>query len=468
MTSLVYFFVALFAGLTFVIGEFSAMIFWVTLFILLLSMGLIVQPKSLGSGFLIRASIALYAMTFLPLFENAFINFPDYAWAFPKVQGVMADSRAPIFILMIGITGLAGMLLGISLVHLFHQNQAKKIPNLANSKTTKIAEKPMMTNVGFLTLGIILSIFFTLVTPSDTILTMSYGELVSSSTSAIEGFAGFGYLVYVLMIIMWLDLEKRRLIFQKNLFLEIFFFAFVSYVTIYCNLLRGGRSIASTIMAIGILYLTTPLPREGNHWSRLRKLTIITLPILIIFSAFTTFRANYADSGLLELTGGSVRDSILNFHKSGAWMGGLFGCYGMADEYFGIKFEFLHGQTYLDYILSLPPSPIANLLHYTRPIEGEQGPSWWYMGYTVGGMSQVIVPFKNFGIIGVFFHMMIVGSFLAYVEWKQKLKAGGWRILYGALFVSLMHWFWYGDMYIIRALMITGLWYFLLKFIRFN
>jgi hypothetical protein len=132
----------------------------------------------------------------------------------------------------------------------------------------------------------------------------------------------------------------------------------------------------------------------------------------------------------------SVTELLADGFNQNTWTGILLTNLGLAERYQSGTIRYLYGQTYLDYLLSLPPGFLTYAIGYQRPLEATQGPNWWFMGLSGGGIHPVVVPFMNFGIAGCFIVMGIYGYFIA---WCEKPSAGNWRrYLYGILVVHLV------------------------------
>jgi hypothetical protein len=114
--------------------------------------------------------------------------------------------------------------------------------------------------------------------------------------------------------------------------------------------------------------------------------------------------------------------------------------------------EYYYGRTYWDYLLSLPPGILTRALGVLRPTDQQGGnAALWFPGVSGGGVHIAVVPFKNFGIWGLFFVLGLYGFWMARLENKNATMRFWPRILYGAVVTSSLFWFWYGDMNLIRG-----------------
>jgi hypothetical protein len=130
---------------------------------------------------------------------------------------------------------------------------------------------------------------------------------------------------------------------------------------------------------------------------------------------------------------------------------------GMAEEHASGRTEYLYGCTYLDYLKSLLPGTVTRSLGIDRPLETDRGPNYWYEGLSMGGIHPVCVPFRNFGALGAFLVLGVYGFVIGRWDIGSSSPAFLPRFLYGSVATTSFLWFWYGDMNIIRCLMIVGI-----------
>ncbi|MFD2641187.1 hypothetical protein [Pseudomonas japonica] len=110
-----------------------------------------------------------------------------------------------------------------------------------------------------------------------------------------------------------------------------------------------------------------------------------------------------------------------------------------------------YGQTYLDMFLSLAPSPIYSVFGTEKPITADN-PALWYYITGLGGIHAAGVAFENFGLFGVFLNGFISVCFLRLID--SHCRNGDYlqTFLYMICASSVMHWVWYGEMYLFNAL----------------
>ncbi|WP_313089517.1 hypothetical protein [Pseudomonas sp.] len=127
-----------------------------------------------------------------------------------------------------------------------------------------------------------------------------------------------------------------------------------------------------------------------------------------------------------------------------------------------------YGQTYLDMFLSLAPSPIYTAFGLEKPIMVDN-PALWYYIAGLGGIHVAGVAFENFGLFGVFLNGFISVCFLRLIDSRCRDDDFLRLFLYMLCAASVMHWIWYGEIYLLNSLvfyvMSLGL-FFAMKLVR--
>jgi hypothetical protein len=359
------------------------------------------------------------------------------------------------FVLTCGALGLIGLVMGFQLISFGS--------NLNPARSIEMPTANGLGNVLFCYIIPFLGVALLFVSqPKATILTMSYGEITGGGSRAlVEGvaFDGLGYIVYIWLAAAWIATEKGRGNDNWKVGARRYLIGLLFFLVIFSNLLKGSRTIAGLIAAIAMLYVSeaggaTGLISKFSVGARIRRILPWTIPVFVVFMVWGEVRAGYVEG---SIDWNAAYSRLTNVYKSGEWIAGIYACFGMAEEFFSGSLRFLYGETYRDYFLSLPPGPVASLLQYERPINATQGPSYWYIGYTVGGMNPIIVPFKNFGPVGIVVHMALCGIGIGWAELLVARREPLGRLLLAGLLVGGFHWFWYGDMYMVRVLMIVAI-----------
>jgi hypothetical protein len=138
----------------------------------------------------------------------------------------------------------------------------------------------------------------------------------------------------------------------------------------------------------------------------------------------------------------------------GTWSSALATVLSVAHDYVDNTLNFRWGQDYFDLFLSIPPEFVADFFNYTRPITENSGPAH-EMRYGQGGTHITVLPFRNFGIFGVFIISAIWFSIILYFE---KFCIRRFSVVTSSLYVTIItvvpHFFWYGEKYAISAFFI--------------
>lgn len=110
-----------------------------------------------------------------------------------------------------------------------------------------------------------------------------------------------------------------------------------------------------------------------------------------------------------------------------------------------------YGQTYADMFMSLAPSPFYSYFDLVKPISQDNPASWYYI-FGLGGMHAAGVAFENFGLPGVFIDTALSTVLLRLLDRRGESRSYLRYLLYMLCAASVMHWLWYGAMYILNAL----------------
>lgn len=111
-----------------------------------------------------------------------------------------------------------------------------------------------------------------------------------------------------------------------------------------------------------------------------------------------------------------------------------------------------YGKTYFDMIASMAPSPIYTYFGAIKPITLDNPADWYYI-YGLGGMHAAGVGFENFGLIGVVLDVFFGVVFLLLLDRRSEEHSYLRYLLFMLVSASIMHWLWYGAMYMLNMLM---------------
>jgi hypothetical protein len=396
---------------------------------------------------LCRLVILLYAMPFSV--TVGYLGLSDYAWwGTPTALALMGDRVLIEQMMAIGLAGLAALLAGLKTA------EARGGGTRGSEAQPNATRRRSLDAFAFVTLLALAAVLSWAYAPPRTIFEEAYGAGDNQGLAESLNFYGAFLASYVLIVLLFVDAERSPRAARRAKFAAII--TTTLSILVFFQLLRGDREIVGLIVALVILWVTEPAhgvraERRPHEWRRIR---ILAVPILLLIVVLLFVgSARFAFSGETPPT---LDQLLLSGLASNTWTAVLLTNLGMAAELQEGKIEYLYGETYLDYVLSLPPGILTRYLGVERRLEATSNPNYWFVGISSGGNHVVNVPFKNFGIFGVALVLFVYGLFIGTVE-KRAWTGRVWdRFLYGAVSASSFMWFWYGDMNIVRGLMGAG------------
>ena len=444
-------------GAAFYAGVYFHLIWGVLVMAGLTILGLAVARQTRLS-LLPRFLIVLYAMPFTALLGYLFSA--DYAWVFtPHGYDIIQDRVVLNQMIAIGMVGLCGLIAGVS------------ASSYRGSRRRELDVKPS-TAERSLTIGVFVGLVVLAVgiswmsAPAETIFQKAYMTDQAATAAARVNFAAASLVSYILLVVLAIDIERdgnpssRR---KKLVTLAIG----VTYVVVVLQLLRGDRESSGLIVALAALYLTSPVKRGDARRPAVvtrKRIRRLVLPMLVAAVVYVWLGG--ARSVLVAGAETIGIKSMLQFGLSqNTWTGVLWTNLGTAWEYRHGVLHYKLGQTYVDYLISLPPGVITKAFGYERPLEAAQGivfedPA----GLSAGGLHIVIAPFKNFGMAGALLILFLYGWLVGRLESLNTRGTLAARLLWASTICAGFLWFWYGDMPYVRALMMAFLTYWLYRF----
>lgn len=332
-------------------------------------------------------------------------------------------------------------MLGIILAIFMHKNS-----KIGSRNSSEVSSMGYMNFFIWLILGIFLSY---LNSPQETFFEKAYTHSKSIFEELNINIASSWTISYSIFIFLfsdcYLDQSRRKGI--KTFILSIS----LIYVTVYLQLLKGDREVLTLIVAIFLLFLFIKEKNEFRNRNRYKILLYIFISLLILFPL--------AYLVALFRTGNTYTLNEIDFTGAlgGTWSAVLLSPLSVAgDHYYGLL-KMKNGSTYIDLFLSIVPGFLADLIGYVRPIDGFNGPAW-EMRYGQGGTHAIVVPFMNFGYVGVFFIVFLITKFLLSIEnYSKKVFTQNSLSLYGIILMIIPHWLWYGEKYFMNALIIWAI-----------
>jgi hypothetical protein len=401
-----------------------------------------------------RFLILVYAMPFSAMV--GYLIQDNYVWAStPRQIEIARDPRLMAELITLGVIGLLGFFAGVIAAR---QPQARATP-VGNVRKYE-ARLPLAVYIAALLASLFLS---WLSAPPETIFRAQYALGQSAAPAAGLNFAAAYLVSYIILIALFIDAERERSQALRRLKI-IGLTITVGYIVVVLQLLRGDRESSGLVVALIALLLTSPR-KAGISSARVwrRRLRLVMLPvaaIVVVYIALGQARSTFSEASETI----PPKQLFLLGLSQNTWTAVLWRNLGVAWEYRTGILHFKRGETYVGYLLSLPPGVVAKAIGYERPEEGWRGISWEDpAGVSAGGLHAVIAPFKNFGAVGVLAILMAYGFFVGRLELSQARGSFIARLMWASVLCCGFLWFWYGDMAFIRAMMIAGLVYFVYK-----
>ncbi|NJP07359.1 MAG: oligosaccharide repeat unit polymerase [Chloroflexaceae bacterium] len=413
---------------------------------------------------LLRLSIVIYVLPFNKTLEYLWGGTPVL---YPTPLATMLSTDRPLVsqMLMLALVGLLGLLVGFGLVIFFRRD--------AHFATEPDFSQPLPTldHVSFWVALLAAVAFSWMSAQPETILTTPYMQGPDSFATTLN-FNSAYTVSYALLFLLFIDAEREHTNLWRRQWKLLAILGATIFITVFLQFLRGDREVISLLVGLMALYITSPavrrpmyqsmtqppqsntmVSRSKREWRRVARLIAPIVVIAIVASILGSVRRTLSQSDAPL----DVVDALVENLEYGTWNAISLTNLGIAMKYRYDDIDYLYGQTFVEYAMSLPPGFITSALGIERPLEGNRGPAWWFVGIGSGGIHIALVPFRNFGIFGVFVIVMIYGWCIAQCELASYRAAVWQRMLYAAMVSTLPLWFWYGDMYIIRVLMVAAL-----------
>ena len=405
-----------------------------------------------------RFMIVLYSLPFAVLL--GYVMNPDFIWIFtPRGMEVIEDRLVVRQMVMVGLIGLLGLLAGIRWANLRRRDDGEPSARMIEHRPSRTLSPPLF--FAFVPVAVLLS---WLSAPSETIFEVQYATGQSETVATIINFPAAYLASYILLVILFIDAERERRTPRRRMKFLAIGLATV-YIVIVLQLMRGDRESSGLVVALAALYVTSPAGvRHARRLSiiargRIRRLMLPMAALLTVFIALGSLRNTLSQASELTQVVSPIEAIELGLSQN-TWTAVLWTNLGVAWEYRQGLLQYKYGQTYLDYLLSLPPGIVARAIGYERPLEAWRGIAWEdAAGVSSGGLHVLVAPFRNFGAFGVFAVLVLYGFLIGRIEQRGESGALGGRVLWGSVFCGSFLWFWYGDMSFIRALMLAGIIY---------
>lgn len=389
--------------------------------------------------FLISFALCIFFLPFIHILEyllNEDIVVQDLVWGLmPNIYN--KDINVISRLSTVGCIGVIGLFFGIVFFQII--NVRKK--NLA----LEFGIFPYSLKWGWFSVIGFFAFFLSLMnTPLRSIFEGAYAFSDSIAFVNKINFNGAWQLSYVFLLLLHLDFllnPKGRVKVLKAFIVAVLFFIIVFWF----QLMRGDRECFGLIVAMAVMFFVNT--EKGLKLSKFKL--CLAGSILFVFVLLFQY------VGLIRSTlyTGEIPAFKINTDMFvGTWTSALLTPLSVVGDMYYDSMELQKGKTFLDIFLSVPPGALTNAFGVERAIEATHGPAW-QMRFGIGGTHAIVVPMMNFGICGVLFVSMLYGIFFSWVESLIDSFHMFGRLLYGALFIGLPIWFWYGELSGIRAVM---------------
>jgi len=389
-----------------------------------------------------RLMVVIYFAPFLVCWN--YLLDPEFTWWDTEMAlDYMQNPTITAGMIMVGVIGLAGLLAGLWL--------AAALRLRPDAREVEPPARKGLEPLWFaLLLGAGVAISY-LASSDDTIFTALY-TAAPGWTGRMHFNAAF-LLSYTILVLLFVDSEQEAHGSWPQKWKRGAVCAATAVVVVFFQLLHGDREAFGLVVALGGLYVTESPALEAKAVRRLQWVRIggIAAAVAMLFPLFLWVGEVRTQWYFNQPV--TVGEGVSGGFKRSTWTSVLLTNLSLAAQYHEGRMPFEYGQTYLDYFFSLPPGFITRPLGIERPVETGHGPADWFTDVSSGGIHVVAVPFRNFGAAGVFLVLLLYGWLIG----KSELWSGNgrWtsRFWYGCMFVTSAHWFWYGDMNLIREVM---------------
>ena len=397
------------------------------------------RPSSLSV--MVRFGLLLYVTPFLVTLRYLFEDHVHW-WPTPLSMDYQDAQRTIEIMMAMGLLGLLGLVTGMLLA-----GRAPAAPPPAD-------ETRVLGPLRYLAALALAFGFSWLAAPTETILEARYGLEQSVTASSTARLDSAFLLSYVLLCVLLVDGDFDAAVWRRRAKLAVLL-GVIGYIIVFHQILRGDRESMGLVAAL-LAYALTTVRAQGAQRRRIlrRRLVaagLVGATVVTVFVGLQVTRMTLGDRELLS------PGTLFEGAMEGTWTAVLLTNLSLADRFRRGEMVVEGGQTYLDYVLSLPPGFLADAVGWRRPLEADRGPTFLFNDVASGGCHLPLVPFMNFGWPGVFLILALFGWMLARMERWEDSPRRAHRFGYTACFTFLPFWFWYGEMYLIRGAMIMAL-----------
>ena len=439
------------------VGLFYADIYfpvWLSVAILFyVSLYLLQQYRQKRIGILILLIWLVYVLPFIHIPPYIWFDFnqdPLLLWGL-SVRPYMVDERVMKLTAMMGAVGGLGIAFGTSLNKKRLQQDLGTNPDGSKRLFRTMALPIWLIWVG---VGVVLT---WLAAPQETIFTAEYTQ----SASALDGvkFDSAWMMPYVILSFAFCDTLLERQLVIKSLKMKIIL-AVVVLVLVYFQLLRGDRAAVPWVFGLSLVYYywAAGITQRRDFTIPWLKISGGAFGLVVLSLVLGAMRHSFVDASLSD-----VLDVAIALNESGAigfanilhgtWSAALLTPMSVAGDHIYNLLPLNLGQDYLNFVLSIPPGFLADVLGYIRPLDLNEPAK--EMRYGLGGTHATVVPFMNFRMVGVF----IVPAIWSFIMIKfEKLALKKLTVINLSLLTTIAmaapQWLWYGEKYGFNAIVL--------------
>lgn len=233
------------------------------------------------------------------------------------------------------------------------------------------------------------------------------------------------------------------------------FFCLFILLAFILNLITGTREAIPFLFGFILFYYRWAYNHINKKQLKVSSKKIYLLIFMVFIFAQIVGNTRHA---LVNVNYQETLDVVKDFFNlyyfvHGTWSSAFKTTLSVAHDYIDFQ-DFRLGRDYWNLFLSIPPGFVADFIGYTRPISISSGPAW-EMRYGVGGSHITVLPFRNFGMFGVFFLSFLLFSIILYIEkiGFRRFSVVNLCLLVAAITVIPLF-IWYGEKFFINSVII--------------
>jgi hypothetical protein len=242
--------------------------------------------------------------------------------------------------------------------------------------------------------------FYWLADPGDTILTTTYTLLLEQRFENTQYAGSLGSIFWLVSFIYYKKYSSEGR--DKNI--AIYVFIICTLISIIWLFLHSKRS---EVMFIVLSYLFYEI--QGKKTKKVLYLSIFMVAGLYVLGQVREILS-------ISLQGGFIEESsnVNLIYRLPGGASNVFMSYVITIDYYSDQ-ALLHGKTFFNYLLQLPPSNVSKLFGYTPPANFDSSGVFDNYAWN-GGINFMSIFHANFGYIGAIISGLFVAFYIKLVE----------------------------------------------------